>query len=94
MGDDQEKKIERRVDMAVQLSVMSGKIDNVCKDTLICKKDRGALFKRMRQMDVQITKLETKQSVVTWVGGSVVLITLGTLAKGAYSYLTKNSHPH
>ena len=87
--DKEELKIERRVDMAVEMARMSDKIAGLTKTTDACSDDRKALFKRIRQMDVQISRLETKQSVVTWVGGAVTLSFIGTMAKGLYSHFTK-----
>ncbi len=86
MSDD-EKEVERRIDVAVALKGISGelKISNNRLKTIekrqdSCVTDRDALFKRMRQIDLQLATMNTKQVGIIrgmWLAGAGIISLVG-----------------
>ncbi len=82
-----EQEVERRVNVAVELQSiadeikgMQSRFDNVDRQQDSCKLDRDALFKRIRQIDVQLGVVEAKQKGVLrvlWLMGAGVIGGIG-----------------
>ncbi len=68
MDEELARNIERRVDMAREIQKLTDGIKTLVIVTGSCKSDRDALYDRMRQIDVQIGKIETKQKVASVCG--------------------------
>ncbi len=59
---DDEGKIERRVDLAIVLERIDGRLGNIEKRQDDCKQYRHSINKRIEQVDVQLSIVKTKQS--------------------------------
>ncbi|MCP4989725.1 MAG: hypothetical protein GY928_27815 [Colwellia sp.] len=75
--ESEDHKIERRIDMAIAIARMADEIKALTKKTDFCEKDRVALFKRIRQTDLQISKLEIKQGGIF---RGIYILAVGTVA--------------
>ncbi len=84
---DNDSEFERRVDLASSLNRIEEKLKVAMRNVDHCRADRAALYKGLAQADIRIVKLETKQSIVTWVAGVFTLTGIGILVKSVYSHL-------
>ena len=93
--DDKEKQsgVERRVNMAVALERIDGRLANIEKQQTRCADDRDALFKRIRQVDRHQIAIATKQKGIIAIGSMVGLATIGIVVRVAYTIFTKNPPP-
>ena len=82
--EDEEQGLERRINLAVILEKIDGRLGNIEKYQDDCATDRNALFKRIRQVDKQLTVVETKQTGVIKGMWAVGLATLGLIGKFIY----------
>jgi len=62
--DDIDEDIERRIDLAVTLTEINGKLGNIEKYQDSCAKDRNALFKRMKQIDEEMSDRKTEIGII------------------------------
>ena len=93
--DDMEKQngVERRINMAVTLERIDGRLANIEKKQIRCTDDRDALFKRIRQVDRHQIAIETKQKGIIAIGSMVGLATVGIVIRAAYTIFSKNPPP-
>ena len=51
------------------------------KAQIDCEKDRDALFSKSNKLNERVGSLETKQRLVSWIGGTVALTWFGAISK-------------
>ncbi len=61
MTSNEDKKIERRVDLAVILERIDGRLGNIERRQDDCKLYRHAIDRRIEQVDVEVSIMKTKQ---------------------------------
>ncbi len=83
--DKAEDQIERRVNHAVILERIDGRLSNIEKYQDICADDRKALYLKLEQNDKHIGILETKQNGILKGFYVVVVGLIGVFAKIIHS---------
>ena len=65
----------------VALARIEEHIEQYAKTQINCEKARDALFSKTNKLNERVSSLETKQRLVSWIGGTVALTWFGAISK-------------
>ena len=66
-------------EIKVSLATVINNTEHMAAYQDTCVKDREALYKRIRVVDVQIGVLESKQKTTSWISGVLLVTCIGTV---------------